>query len=84
MEHNKVPKRFLVCYDYGMGGLWAPIIASSAEEILAGYPELTVFDSKPPYLKQVFWDKEFAKPPVYLDRPLGTILESLLMDRGRS
>lgn len=35
-------QRFLICYDYGMGGLWAFIYARSSEEILEKYPELFI------------------------------------------
>ncbi|WP_407709779.1 hypothetical protein ACJJV6_01655 [Arthrobacter nitrophenolicus] len=38
-------QRFLICYDYGVGGLWAFIYARSSEEILGKYPELYVASS---------------------------------------
>ena len=33
---------FLVVYDYGMGALWAVVLADSADEITARYPEITI------------------------------------------
>lgn len=38
---------FLVLYDYGQGGLWAVIVADSAEQVRQRYPELEVFESPP-------------------------------------
>lgn len=38
---------FLVCFDYGMGGLWWWITAASADEIMAAYRDVTVFDEPP-------------------------------------
>ena len=35
-------ERFLVCYDYGQGGVWAFVHAKSADEIREKYPELLV------------------------------------------
>ncbi len=40
-------RKYLVCYDYGMGGLWWWISAKSAGEITAAYRDVIVFD-KPP------------------------------------
>ena len=38
--HMKMQKReFLVCYDYGQGGIWCIIKARSASEIIGKYPE---------------------------------------------
>jgi hypothetical protein len=40
---------YLVSYDYGMGGLWWWIIATSADEITAAFREVTVLDEPPPW-----------------------------------
>jgi len=44
---------YLVCYDYGTGGLWWWITATSADEITAAFREVKVFD-KPP----AWWSDE--------------------------
>jgi hypothetical protein len=41
-------RRFFVTYDYGQGDLWAFVDAHSEAEIAAAFPELRVFDPKPP------------------------------------
>lgn len=38
---------YLVCYDYGTGGLWWWITAPSAEDISATYEDVIVFDEPP-------------------------------------
>ena len=43
-------RRFLVCYDYGAGGLWASILARSEQEITDLYPELDVLVEYPEWL----------------------------------
>jgi hypothetical protein len=45
-------QEFLVCYDYGTGGLWAYVWASSVESIRVRFPELTVYESEPPFWNQ--------------------------------
>ena len=42
-----VKSRYLVCDDYGMGGVWAFITARSPDEITAKYPQLTVATERP-------------------------------------
>ncbi len=43
-------RRYLVCYDYGMGGLWSYVLAESVEAITLAYPELTVFEERPDWM----------------------------------
>jgi hypothetical protein len=39
--------KFLVCHNYGMGGLWAIIFARSRSEIMEKFADLEIID-KPP------------------------------------
>jgi hypothetical protein len=41
-------REYLVAYDYGMGGLWAVMVAPSADAITAVYPELGIAEERPP------------------------------------
>lgn len=43
-------RKFIFCYDYGMGGLWGYISAPSRAAVTAAYPELSVFDEPPSWL----------------------------------
>ena len=43
-------RRFLVLYDYGQGGLWGYVGASSAEEITARFPEVEIVEDTPAWL----------------------------------
>jgi hypothetical protein len=43
---------FLVCYDYGQGGLWGYIRAGSADEITRRFPELAVVSAPPAWVTQ--------------------------------
>ncbi len=43
---------FLVCYDYGTGGLWAILRARSADEIRGKFSELLVIDEKPAWMDE--------------------------------
>jgi hypothetical protein len=40
-------RRYLVCYDYGTGGLWWWITANSPDEITAKFREVVVFERPP-------------------------------------
>ena len=44
--------RFLVAYDYESGGIWAVVLAESAEQIQARYPALEVVDPPPFWLTE--------------------------------
>jgi hypothetical protein len=43
-------KEFVSLYDYGQGGLWVIIRAESAAQIREKYPQLQVFEGRPPML----------------------------------
>lgn len=44
--------KFLVLYDYGQGGVWAYLLADSADEIRRAFPALRVFEQPPQWMKQ--------------------------------
>jgi hypothetical protein len=44
---------FLVCFDYGTGGIWGLVDALSADQIRALYPRLAVVDEDPPWLVEM-------------------------------
>jgi hypothetical protein len=46
------PGEHLVCYDYGMGGLWGVLIAASEGAIRATYPELEIATSLPKWMDE--------------------------------
>jgi hypothetical protein len=46
---------YLVCYDYGMGGLWWFIKAESADAIRHASPELSVFEEVPSWMLDQHW-----------------------------
>jgi hypothetical protein len=43
-------KTFLVCYNYGMGGVWAEIYARSGEEITQKYPRVEIVTERPNWM----------------------------------
>jgi hypothetical protein len=47
---------YLVCYDYSTGGRWWWITAASADEIMAAFRDITVFDAPPPW-----WTEELDR-----------------------
>lgn len=75
------PRRFVVAYDYGMGALWAPMIADSREAISERYPELDVFDRKPDHITEAFWEWILGRPEISLDGPPGALLRAALEGR---
>lgn len=76
-------QRFLVCYDYGAGGLWALIDARDESEVLALYPELTVVMTRPKWLSdKVMADIESTELHDIDGQPFG-VLNAVLADRAR-
>jgi hypothetical protein len=47
-DASMTEREYLVAYDYGMGGLWAVMVAPSADAITAVYPELGIAEERPP------------------------------------
>ena len=47
LEHSDDMREFLVCYDYGTGGLWWWIAAPSEDAIHAAFRDMVVFDAPP-------------------------------------
>ena len=43
-------RRFLCCYDYGMGGVWVYILARNPDEIAAKHPSLMVVPETPTWM----------------------------------
>lgn len=62
-------KPFLVCYDYGTGGLWGVLMAPSDAAIRAKYPEL-VIAGEPPAWMSPDRHRALAEEPLWLhDEP---------------
>jgi len=75
---------FLVCYDYGTGGLWGVLMAPSVGAIKAKHPELHIADEPPPWMSQERFEA-LAHEPLWLDdEPPQGLLHALVSDRGRS
>ena len=81
---QSVKQRFLVCYDYGMGGRWGYVLAESREDVAAKFPELAIIDDEPSWMtdedraefERDEEDIDSAKPP--------SILTTILIERKRS
>ncbi len=58
-----VRTRYFVSYNYGQGDLWAFVFAPSEESITSAYPELEVFDPRPPEMSE----ERFAELLEYAD-----------------
>ena len=71
---------FLVVYDYGQGGLWAWIQATSAQSILERCPELKVVDEIPSWLTAAI---SLRLPKHDLDDPPAGLLADLIAERSK-
>jgi hypothetical protein len=78
-----VKQRYLVCYDYGQGGVWAFFVARSPQEIRSKYPELIVATERLPWMTDE-WIASIEKRPSYdLDRDPEGLLAAILKQRRR-
>jgi len=74
-------RRFLVNYDYGMGGVWAYLMAESEEQIAERFPELMVVHRNPVWLTGVE-SRHLAKTlTLDIDDPSAPVLRELLARR---
>jgi hypothetical protein len=74
---------FLVCYDYGTGGLWAVLMAPSATAIGAKYPELDIADEPPAWMSRERY-QSLHDEPLWLDaEPPQGLLHAVVSDRRR-
>jgi hypothetical protein len=46
-----VKKKFVVLYDYGQGGVWAYLLAESADEINREFSALRVYEEPPTWMR---------------------------------
>lgn len=72
-------RAFLVCYDYGQGGVWAFVEAPSKLDIMRRFPELQVVDSTPGWMSEGELARIRART-LDLDRPSG-LLKDLIAQR---
>jgi hypothetical protein len=76
-------QRFLVCYDYGMGGLWGLIHAESIDAIHGRYPELTIVHDRPAFLQEEARWQQLVEDTYDIDDPPRGLLTALLADRAK-
>jgi hypothetical protein len=74
---------YLVCYDYGMGGLWGVLIAPSEAAIKAKYPELLISNSLPKWMDEDELATKRETPLWLEDEPPQGLLRALVADRNR-
>lgn len=80
---SKMMTKYLVGYDYGMGGTLAYVLAPSAEAISRQYPDLTVLDQPPSW-----WESHGmeSQTPVYTIDTLAQdwVIARRLVEQGRA
>lgn len=75
---------FLVCYDYGTGGLWGVLMAPSETAIKAKYPELGIIEEPPGWMSRERF-RDLSEDPLWLDdEPPQGLLKALVADRERA
>ena len=76
-------ERFLVCYDYGTGGLWDIVLADSADQIRKLYPEVIVFEEPPAWMEPEDLAKIEAQEPIGLEGKPEGLFKSVWADKRR-
>ena len=69
--------QFFVVYDYGQGGVWAIVEADQRELIIERFPELQVFDERPPWMGQTNFARQLYSRVIYLELPTGLLADIL-------
>jgi hypothetical protein len=78
-----VDREFLVAYDYGMGGLWAVLLAPSEAAIAEKYPELVVVPEPPKWMDSDQYQRLRDKPLWLDDDPPQGMLHAVVADRDK-
>lgn len=78
---STVKQRYLVAYDYGMGGALAYLLAQSEEEIRKRFPELTVVNEPPDWLTEAETTHIANTLTVDIDDAEAPLLKQLLATR---
>ncbi len=76
-------EEFLVCYDYGTGGLWGVLTAPSPEAIQQRYPESAIARSSPRWMRRERFEELRAAPLWLDDDPPQGLPAALIADRER-
>ena len=85
VSFRSVKQPILVVYDYGSGGVWAFVVAESAEEVEREFPELKVTWSRPSWMSAEE-EERIAREATYdlhADRSFGLLAE-IIDSRGQA
>jgi len=74
-------KKYLICYDYGTGGVWKSLLAESKQLILVKYPEFNIVESKPAWMDDNQYSDIMAMP-LRLDDENNEFLNAIINDRS--
>ena len=74
---------YLVCYDYGPGGLWGVLLARSEEEIARVYPELVIAHDRPRWMSDDLYARICECEFHDIDGAPRGLLNAVLADRER-
>jgi hypothetical protein len=84
MGTNQPLKRpFLTVYDYGQGGVWVVLPATSAEKVREKYPELQVLDRPPPSMSKEELEDISSRRTLDIDDDQDSFLACLRASRHR-
>jgi len=75
---------YLVCYNYGQGGLWAVVKARSAEEITAKYPEFEIVKETPSISEKAAFENAAAKLTFDIDDEPSGWLADMIRERNKT
>ena len=79
---NKHP--ILVCYDYGMGGVWAVLLANGPVDVTNKYHWLTTFETRPEWMSEGEYNEIAATQTFDIDEaPRGWLLTASLEHGSR-
>ncbi|GAA0856641.1 hypothetical protein [Aliiglaciecola litoralis] len=73
-------EKYLVCLDYGSGGIWRVVQADSKNSILTHYPELEIADVKPEWMSNQIY-QEYCNNPINLEDSSNKFFQAILSQR---
>jgi hypothetical protein len=74
-------QEYLVVYDYGQGGIWSFILATSLDQIRERFPELRVITEKPTWMTPEREERIRNHRTLDIDEPNHGFLADIIRER---
>lgn len=83
MGADPIKKKFLVVYEYGMGAVWAYILAQSRKNLSEAFPQLRIVDSPPAWMTDADLERIQQRMTIDIDDTSDPFLRELRQEKSK-